>query len=389
MVQEILHDSKLEEYENITEFWDINASSKQLSYLTHNYFRYFGKFPPTIAKKLIEMYCPNNSDLIVDTMVGSGTTLVEAILQNKKAIGFDINPFSILLSQVKTKKIDTELIQNVFLSIKDNFKKTNKSDVSNEIPDMPNMDHWFDSKLQYELAEIKYLIKNINNQDVKNFMLIGFASILRRTSSAGSHTGRLFFDKNWTYRNPYELFEKQILSMINRMTLLNSIDYPSPSSVIADARELPLENEIAKLVICHPPYYNLYRFSHTNRFEIFWLDFNHKQITKEEIFDGFKLGSVEKVDLYLEDMSKVINEMYRLVSSSGYAALMIGDSIAQNQRLNITKYLVDYMKLNQMKIHKIILRKPRYTEATFAASQRRKKEDLGHNLTDFIIVFGK
>ena len=51
---------------------------------------YRGNFAPQIARNLILNYSEEN-DLILDPMVGSGTTLIEARLLNRNAIGYDIN----------------------------------------------------------------------------------------------------------------------------------------------------------------------------------------------------------------------------------------------------------------------------------------------------------
>ena len=98
----------------------------------------------------------DDESIIVDNMVGSGTTLVEAILTKRKSIGFDINPFSVLLSKVKTTQITIEVLNNHFLELKKNFRKFNLEKYDEFIPNMRNIDHWFDKKVQKELAEINY-----------------------------------------------------------------------------------------------------------------------------------------------------------------------------------------------------------------------------------------
>ncbi len=59
---------------------------------------YRGNFAPQIARNVIEMYS-KKGDLILDPMVGAGTTLIEAKLLARHAIGIDINPDAVKLSQ--------------------------------------------------------------------------------------------------------------------------------------------------------------------------------------------------------------------------------------------------------------------------------------------------
>lgn len=58
---------------------------------------YRGNWSPYIPRNLILRYS-KPGDWIIDQFLGSGTTLVEAKLLNRRAIGIDINPDSIILS---------------------------------------------------------------------------------------------------------------------------------------------------------------------------------------------------------------------------------------------------------------------------------------------------
>lgn len=51
---------------------------------------YRGNFAPQIARNIILNYSTEN-ELVLDPMVGSGTTLIEARLLNRNAFGYDIN----------------------------------------------------------------------------------------------------------------------------------------------------------------------------------------------------------------------------------------------------------------------------------------------------------
>jgi len=67
------------------------------SWATHS-GRYRGNWSPYVPRNLILRYS-NPGDWVLDQFMGSGTTLVEAKLLNRNAIGVDINPQSVLISQ--------------------------------------------------------------------------------------------------------------------------------------------------------------------------------------------------------------------------------------------------------------------------------------------------
>lgn len=66
------------------------------NWATHN-AKFRGNFAPQVARNLIEKYT-KEKDKILDPSIGSGTTLIEAKLLNRNALGIDINPNAVKLS---------------------------------------------------------------------------------------------------------------------------------------------------------------------------------------------------------------------------------------------------------------------------------------------------
>ena len=62
--------------------------------------KYRGNFSPYVAKNIILRYSKPN-DLVLDQFVGGGTTLIECKLNNRNAIGIDINPNAVGLTKEK------------------------------------------------------------------------------------------------------------------------------------------------------------------------------------------------------------------------------------------------------------------------------------------------
>lgn len=60
--------------------------------------KYRGNWSPYVPRNLILRYS-NPGDWVLDQFMGSGTTLVEAKLLNRNAVGVDINPQSISISE--------------------------------------------------------------------------------------------------------------------------------------------------------------------------------------------------------------------------------------------------------------------------------------------------
>ena len=60
-----------------------DKTTKDTSYITHGYYTYPAKFIPQLASRLIQTYSQEN-DIVVDVFGGSGTTVVEAMINKSK-----------------------------------------------------------------------------------------------------------------------------------------------------------------------------------------------------------------------------------------------------------------------------------------------------------------
>lgn len=94
---------------------DALTAKKTTLYLTHELHLYKGKFFPRLVHGLINRYVPKGKGIICDPFAGSGTALLEASLLGFDAVGLDVDPTSVLVSQNKTSlaSVDCKEIQAV------------------------------------------------------------------------------------------------------------------------------------------------------------------------------------------------------------------------------------------------------------------------------------
>ena len=130
----------------------------QTSYITHSYHRYPAKFIPQLAARVIlENSLPG--DLVCDPFMGSATTLVEAIVHDRKAYGTDINPVAALIARAKTtpiapvllKKEVEEILSDLYLIIETDHKQRRLIDYQGKPFEIKTLDHqridyWFPEK---------------------------------------------------------------------------------------------------------------------------------------------------------------------------------------------------------------------------------------------------
>ncbi len=78
--------------------WDFPLRSSQV--LVHDICWYPARFVPAIPAHLIEALS-KPGDFIGDPFCGSGTTIAEALLLNRRACGIDVNPYAIRIAETK------------------------------------------------------------------------------------------------------------------------------------------------------------------------------------------------------------------------------------------------------------------------------------------------
>jgi len=91
---------------------------------------YRGNFAPQIPRNVIERYSVKG-DTVLDPMVGSGTTLIEAKLTGRNGIGVDINQKPLEISKKRLEEIPNELTtsQSLFLGDARNLNKIQDNEI--------------------------------------------------------------------------------------------------------------------------------------------------------------------------------------------------------------------------------------------------------------------
>lgn len=87
--------------EESTSIWSFKDRG---SWSTHN-GDYPGNCSPRVIKNLLIKYTKED-DIVLDQFIGSGTTAIEALLLNRKIIGFDINNKALSISENRTKGLN-------------------------------------------------------------------------------------------------------------------------------------------------------------------------------------------------------------------------------------------------------------------------------------------
>lgn len=137
---------------------------------------YRGNWAPQIPRNLILKYT-QEGDLILDPMAGGGTTLIEAKLLNRDALGIDINPQAVKLAKEALKfEVKNKSKQECYASDARNMGKirSNSVDLIATHPPYLNIIKYSECSISGDLSNIGSLSKFLSEFEpaVKEFLRV-------------------------------------------------------------------------------------------------------------------------------------------------------------------------------------------------------------------------
>ena len=332
----------------------------------HRWYRFHAGCSLEFPEKMIETLKVKKKETIFDPFCGSGTVLLCAKKRGINSIGFDVNPFYVFISRVKTYwSFDPDALSNQIELIEKRIRKrlaTIFSHSSLEINNVPKyIWRYFQADVLMQLSVIKKEILDMRNEHVQQFLLLALASVLIDVSKV-HHVGEtIVFNKHRSKQPPVlEVLTQKILEMYSDLRTVWKIkDVGNTSVDKGDIRNLDelIRNDSVDHVITHPPYANNYNYLLHDRLPLYFLDY-FKTSSDEKKMRNSILGSViknkvtqnfipvtaevEKIaqriektwDIerykavleYFDTMNSFLETLFRKLKRKGYCAMLLGNS---------------------------------------------------------------
>lgn len=296
---------------------DLDYHGYDTSYASHDFHAFPAKFPPPLPDRFIRgLTVPG--DVVLDPMMGSGTTIVEAFLSQRRCIGTDIDPLALLITRVKTTPLEIDALRQQLLRIIENANRRAETQATDTLTSIRMrwdaktaefVDYWFAIETQIELASLLLEIEAIDTPEIQNFFMLAFSACIITKSGGvslafdlahtrphrakiaftasgrkiigeeynGSDSPRIkFLTKN--VRSAIIEFFKRATQNIQSLSELPAVEHPV-SLHLADAQSLPVESEAVDLIVTSPPYaVNAIDYMRANKFSLVWLGYTLDQL---------------------------------------------------------------------------------------------------------------
>nr|ABC75875.1 M2.BtsI [Parageobacillus thermoglucosidasius] len=332
--------------------WEFKDANTQ--YLTHNLHRYSGKFIPQIAKSAIELLT-QPGDTILDPYMGSGTTLVEAVLLNRFSIGIDLNPLAVLIAQAKVTPIEREKLDFLITTFTDLCESLDlyfEPSIFN--PPLSNIEElveearkdfrftndwftkWFQEKVLLQLIVIKRAIDSISDLDCRNLATVAFSNILRRSSNAHSGYPNVMYDKNAKERPlPAMVFLQSLKESVAMVESLDYLKFKSfkPRIYLCDNNNMPIPDNTIDAIITHPPYIGAIPYAEYGMLSLGWLGYNWREL--DEKLTGGKRQSKNVVHRFKVGYTRMLQESYRVLKPGKKMFLLVGNPVVKGEVVDL------------------------------------------------------
>ena len=338
----------------LSEPWEYADADTQR--LTHNVHRYSGKFIPQIAERAISLLT-RPGELVVDPYCGSGTTLLEAALLERRTVGVDLNPLAVLIARVKTTPIAEAALNGLVSRLGEALSmrgeqgslplfQESSEEAACALDRDPRLHHewyrkWFQPHVLRDLVAIDLAIHDVDGQALRDVARVAFSNILRRCSNAHSGYPNVMFDRKSPIKaSPIPAFLKTLNRNAEMVASLSNVQasWSDMEVLLGNAAALQIDDDTVDAVISHPPYIGSIPYAEYGALSLQWLGADFKRLDRE--LTGGRRQSKDVVRRFEDAYGQMLRETQRVLRPGRHAFLMVGNPIVRGEVVNLPQMTV-------------------------------------------------
>jgi DNA modification methylase len=302
----------------------------------HGFHSYPARLHPLTARRLIEGLSEPGAR-VLDPFCGSGTVLVEARLLGRAALGVDVNPLAIELSELKTNGPGApwakRLVQ-VAARVAEHADERRLTKAGATMRYEKSDVELFAPNVLLELDSLKDGIGRVEDATLARALFIVLSAVLTKVSARAGDTGRLEGAKRLPAGFTARVFRQKAEELARRLgeaAALVPPGAPLARVVHGDARDLHfISDGKVDLAVSSPPYAGVYDYIVHHRDRLRWLGLPEDRFAEHEIgarrhARGASFG--QALGRFERELGASLSELGRTLAPRGVAVLIIADSV--------------------------------------------------------------
>jgi DNA modification methylase len=228
----------------------------------YNWHAFKHSYSKKLVEELVKEFGLTEDSWVLDPFSGGGTTLLACKELGINSQGFDILPFSVFLSNVKTRDYDVAALRKELKRFSVSVTKKRNPQLS--LPEIGIVAKAFSKQRQRELLSIKEEVDRIKDSQTRDFFMLGLLSILEVVSNTAKAGGFLrIVKRNVPSKSIRPIFLAKIETMIEDVEKFKKNQ--THGNVIAeaelsDSRQFHTERKF-DAIITSPPYPNRHDYT--------------------------------------------------------------------------------------------------------------------------------
>lgn len=301
----------------------------------HGFHSYPARMHPESAARFVEAFSPVQGS-VLDPFCGSGTVLVEAMLQGRAAVGVDLNPLAVRLARCKTRPRSPEELSGLILHAQScaAHAEERRRTRAGATRRYSNEDvRLFEPHVLLELDSLRAGVEKIDNPTARLDLSLVLSSILVKLSRQAGDTSTIVAPRRLAPGFPSRLFVKKTEELTQRLQEFTSqLPTPPPSVSVTeeDATELrSLPARAFTTVITSPPYAATYDYLAHHALRLRWLGLDAARLQRSEMgarANYRHLSPQQARTHWAGELARFLRAAHRVLLPGAPLVMMLADS---------------------------------------------------------------
>lgn len=356
------------------------TNSFRTGYATHGLFPYRGKFHPQMVRGILNAIGVGPGRTVLDPMMGSGTVPIEASLLGARALGIDVSPFCVFMTETKASGLTMSLgrvegalekIETTFDYFARRYGVAKRSDRQPSAPDEAL------HRIMEEGAEYVVPGRRFRDQETAETYALLLLAFLDTMGYAQRSQRRPPIDQ---FRGILERY-LHCCRKFQRVRNAQQFDLGDIDARQGDARHMDIGDASVDAILFSPPYSFAIDYAENDAFHLAALGVDRAELDGRMI--GLRGGPrlVDKYAFYLDDMRSVLRECFRVLKRGRDCVIVVGTN--NNQLGKVFKVPADQVTgLNQ-----ILRGEAESIGFSFSTEIPRSIKGIANTMRDEFIVF--
>ena len=329
------------------------------------WYRYKEGFSVELVEQLIREYSKHKKGILLDTFSGSGSTLLAANEMGYSGVGFEVNPFSFFLSKCKLEKYTKEIIELFKKEYEEILHNAEEIDEEYVLPKLSISDKVFADEIEKYYMNIGTLIDECKaDEKIIDLLKLGWLACLEplcnyRKAGNGLKIKKYVKPRVITVDDARVMLLEEYQNMYIDLLKSKSIGDATIYNETCLNMSKRIKPESVEGIIFSPPYANCFDYTEIYKLEL-WFgkfvseyadlkklrnaslhshlngDLNIEVKAKSETLTKLLTELQEKelwdkkipkmLQLYYDDMFKVLDESYASLADKGFCCIVVGNS---------------------------------------------------------------